>query len=74
MTAFICTSKEVESLEVGSKTIDRIDHTDLLGMKMSGDLTWSQHAEETKKKLKQSIGILRRLKYNLPQSTMKIVA
>ena len=73
-TAFICTSKEVESLEVGSKTIDRVDHTDLLGMTMSGDLTWSQHAEETKKKLKQRIGILRRLKYNLPQSTMKIVA
>ena len=73
-TAFICNNKEIENITVGQKLIERVDHTELLGMTMSGDLTWHQHAEETKKKLRQRIGILRRLKYNVPQSTMRIIA
>ena len=73
-TAFICNSKDIEQIKVGPNMIERVDHTDLLGMTMSGDLSWNQHAEVTKKKLKQRIGILRRLKYNIPQSTMRIIA
>ena len=73
-TAFICSKKDVPNLTIGPHSVKAEDHTELLGMTISGDLTWSQHAEETKKKLRQRIGILRRLKYNIPQSTMRIIA
>ena len=73
-TAFICSKKDVPNLKIGPHYVEAEDHTELLGMTISGDLTWSRHAEETKKKLRQRIGILRRLKYNIPQSTMRIIA
>ena len=73
-TAFICSKTNAPNLTIGSDVVKPVEHTDLLGMTMSGDLTWTQQAEEVKKKLKQRIGILRRLKYNVPQSTMRIIA
>ena len=43
-------------------------------MEISGDLTWKEHTEKLKTKLRQRLGVLRRLKYCLPKSALKQVA
>ena len=43
-------------------------------MEVSGDLTWTAHTEKLKKKLRQRLGVLRRLKYSVPKSALKQIA
>jgi hypothetical protein len=74
-TAFICKGeKEPTELKVGSKKVISESHTELLGMIISGNLKWEDHVEQLKGKLRQRLGILRRLRHKLPAYTMKTIA
>ena len=73
-TAFICNKKGDHQLEIGGQTIRATNSTKLLGMEVSGDLTWTAHTEKLKKKLRQRLGVLRRLKYSVPKSALKQIA
>ena len=76
-TAFICNKsnpKNPETITVGKDIITATQSTKLLGIEVAGDLTWTAHVEELKKKLRQRMGILRRLKYSLPPRALSQVA
>ena len=57
-----------------SKVIKSEKHTELLGMTISADLQWDDHLDQLKKKLRQRLGILRRLRHKLPAYTMRGIA
>ena len=76
-TAFICNKfnpKNPEKITVGKDIITATQSTKLLGIEVAGDLTWTAHVEELKKKLRQRMGVLRRLKYSLPPRALSQVA
>ena len=73
-TAFICNKKSEKQVTIGNQTIEASNSTRLLGMEISGDLTWKAHTEKLKKKLRQRLGILRRLKYSVPHAALKKIA
>ena len=43
-------------------------------MKIQGDLNWDCHIEELKRKLKQRIGLLKRLRHVIPKNALKLAA
>ena len=43
-------------------------------MKIQGDLNWDCHIEELKKKLKQRIGLLKRLRHVIPKNVLRLAA
>ena len=76
-TAFVCNrtnSEKPETIKVGEDIITATSDTKLLGMEVAGDLTWTAHNEKLQKKLRQRIGVLRRLKYSLPPRALSQVA
>ena len=73
-TAFITNKKKEQKMLVGKDTIKSEDSTVLLGMRVSGNLKWDSHVKEMKSKLRQRLGILRRLSYSLPDRALKQVA
>ena len=48
-TAFICNKKGENHVTVGNQDIKATHSTKLLGMEISGDLTWTAHTEKLKK-------------------------
>ena len=55
-------------------TVEATKSTELLGMKIQGDLNWDCHIEELKKKLKQRIGLLKRLRHVIPKNVLRLAA
>ena len=55
-------------------TIEASKNTELLGMKIQGDLNWDCHIEELKRKLRQRIGLLKRLRHVIPKNALKLAA
>ena len=55
-------------------TVEASKSTELLGMKIQGDLNWDCHIEELKRKLKQRIGLLKRLRHVIPKNALKLAA
>ena len=55
--------------EVTSKTSDK-----LLGVSISSSLDWTHHVDTLCGKLKQRLGMLRRIKHKIPRDKLKIVA
>ena len=48
--------------------------TELLGMKIQGDLKWDSHVLDLRKTLKKRIGVLTRLKHLVPKESLKMAA
>ena len=50
-------------LTVNQKTLERVSSTDMLGMKISSDLSWDRHCQSICQKAYSKIGMLTKLKY-----------
>ena len=50
-------------LTVNQKTLERVSSTDMLGMKISSDLSWDRHCQSICQKAYSRIGMLTKLKY-----------
>ena len=59
---------------VGADKVKSEDSTVLLGMKVSGNLKWDHHVKDLKAKLRQRLGLLRRLSHSLPKYALRQVA
>ena len=55
-------------------SVNAVHSTELLGMKIQGDLKWDSHIKDLKKTLKQRRGVLARLKHLVPKESLKIAA
>lgn len=68
---------ETETLEdkavvrICGTEIKEVEHTQFLGVTIDKHLTWQPHIERLHKKLKSSVGILRRMKNNIPDECYK---
>ena len=61
-------------VEIGESNIEPQNCVDILGIKISQDLSWKNHINDVKSCLDQRIGLLRRLSYNMPKSVLRILA
>ena len=55
-------------------TVEASKSTELLGMKIQGDLKWDSHILELKKTLRKRIGVLTRLRHLVPKHSLKMAA
>ena len=55
-------------------TVEASQSTELLGMKIQGDLKWDSHILELKKTLRKRIGVLTRLRHLVPKHSLKMAA
>ena len=53
--------------------IDRVVSTKFLGLHIDEKLTWKTHINNLCKTLSKNTGVIRRLKYSLPQSVLFIM-
>ena len=60
-------------IAIGDNKIDRVDSAKYLGVEVDENLNWITHAEKTASKIASKIGILRRLKHIIPNSTLVTV-
>ena len=55
-------------------TVEASKSTELLGMKIQGDLKWDSHILDLKKTLRKRIGVLTRLRHLVPKQSLKMAA
>ena len=55
-------------------TVEASQSTELLGMKIQGNLKWDSHILELKKTLRKRIGVLTRLRHLVPKKSLKMAA
>jgi hypothetical protein len=65
--------REPVQLCIGGDNIQSSNTETLLGMKLSSDLTWSDHIQALLSTLRQRIGIIRRLRYKISKAGLKVV-
>ena len=68
-----CINDEIESLTLNGVEIVEVQKTKFLGVIIDNQLSWGPHLEYINKKLKCSIGLLCRIKNNLPTSLHKSI-
>lgn len=70
-TKFLRFSKDIsETVKVGGVDITESKAEDLLGITFNKSLNWKSHVCKLESELKQRIGILRKLSYQLPRKVM----
>ena len=67
----ILTSDINKEIKICGSKIQEVDHTQFLGVTIDKHLTWQPHIERLYKKLKSSVGILRRIRSNIPEDSYK---
>ena len=60
-------------LKINDQTVDQVKNFNFLGLHINDRLDWSTHLNNLCKKLSRNIGILRRLRSQLPFEIMKIL-
>ena len=65
-----CLSDTNFSIRINDNTIERATFTKFLGVHIDQDLNWKQHTAEIAKKISKSLGILNRVKFILPRSSL----
>ena len=58
------------AISINDNTIERATFTKFLGVYFDQDLNWKQHTAEIAKKISKSLGILNRVKFILPRSSL----
>ena len=57
-------------INIGDRTLDQIKEFNFLGLEINANLDWSSHMAMIMIKLNRNIGVIRRLKSMLPNSTL----
>ena len=65
---------ETMEMNIGGEALVSKEKEKLLGLYISSDLDWKAHVEELCTKLKQRLGLLRRIRYKIDSDKLKIVA
>ena len=65
-----CLSDTHFSISINGNIIERATSTKFLGVYIDQDLNWKNHTAEIAKKISKSLGILNRVKYILPRSSL----
>ena len=65
---------ENEEIRIGGDIIGCSKSEKLLGIEVASDLTWTKHLENTHGELLKRLGLIRRLRYKLPSSCLKLIA
>ena len=60
-------------IKINNEPIERVKTFNFLGLTITDKLDWKQHIDNLGKKINRNIGILRRLKTQLPYATMKLL-
>ena len=53
-------------ISIDDRTINRVDHTESLGLTIDAQLSWSKHVDEISKKVSSAIGALKRVRTFIP--------
>jgi len=61
---------KAEKIRVGPAWVEESEAEDLLGVKISKNLTWTKQVDQLKLDLSKRVGIIRRLSQHLPSHTM----
>ena len=64
---------ECPVLFLGNSVIEYVENFDFLGITVDKNLTWKPHVQKVSKKLSKTVGILSRLKNELPQDILLII-
>ena len=65
-----CLSDTNFAITINENLIERVTSTKFLGVYIDQDLNWKHHTAEIAKKISKSLGILNRVKYILPRSSL----
>ena len=60
-------------LTIDNITIEKTDKTKFLGIINNNNLTWTYHFSLLKNKISKNIGVIRRIRKNLPLYTMRML-
>ncbi len=55
---------------VGNAPLEQVSEYKYLGMRIDKSMNWNYHIDKMRSKLSRRLGILRRLKFNLPKETL----
>ena len=70
-TNFVMFSKDSDtSIEVGNASVEKANEEKLVGVWLSGDLSWEKNLLEKEARLRQRIGLLRRLSWHFPREIL----
>ena len=66
--------KSMKMEDIGGEALESKNNEKLLGLQISGNLDWKTHTNELSIKLKQRLGLLKRIKYKINKDKLPVVA
>ena len=60
-------------IQINEQIIDKVNNFNFLGLKINDRLDWTSHLNDLSRKLSRNIGILRRLRCQLPFNVLKML-
>ena len=61
---------EIPKIEINNEKIECVEQFDFLGLILHKHLIWKSHVTKVANKISKTIGIINKLKYQLPQTTL----
>ena len=64
---------EIPKIEINNEKNECVEHFDFLGLILHKHLIWKSHVTKVANKISKTIGIIIKLKYQLPQTTLQTI-